>query len=270
MSAALSWYEPGTSWLHRLDPRPKLALVVLGTVALASVLSIPVLALFLIVAQGALVSAGISWPRLASIWRILLPLLLTIALVQPLLSPAGTPWLVWGPIRLTPLGVALGIALALRLAAIGFCWYTLLLTTRERDLVQALVQVGLPFTWGLVLAMALRYPSTLQGRYQLALEAQQARGLRLEGRGLLGRARAQLPVLIAMMVATLRLIDQLAMALEARGFGGPAKRTSLRTLHMRAADWLALGVVVAAAGALLTARVVLGFGAGPLDGWPRG
>jgi energy-coupling factor transport system permease protein len=77
-------------------------------------------------------------------------------------------------------------------------------------------------------------------------------------------------VLIAMMVATLRLIDQLAMALEARGFGGPAKRTSLRTLRMRAADWLALGVVVAAAGAVLAARIVLGFGAGPLDGWPWG
>ena len=116
--------------------------------------------------------------------------------------------------------------------------------------------------------MGLRYPSTLQGRYQMTLEAQQARGLRLEGRGPVGRVRAQLPVLIALMVATLRLIDQLAMALEARGFGGPARRTSLRRLRMRGADWLALGVVVVGASAVLAARTLTGFGAGPLDGWP--
>ena len=56
------------------------------------------------------------------------------------------------------------------------------------------------------------------------LQAQQSRGLRLEGKGLLGRARAQLPVLIAMLVAALRSIERLAMALEARGFKSPYLR----------------------------------------------
>src|SRR5438067_1849778 len=83
-------------------------------------------------------------------------------------------------------------------------------------LVQGLVRLGMPTSWGLVLAMALRYPGTLQALYFTVRDAQRSRGLRLEGRGLLGRVRPQLPVLIAMLVAALRSIEGLAMALEAR------------------------------------------------------
>jgi energy-coupling factor transport system permease protein len=160
------------------------------------------------------------------------------------------------------------VALALRLAAVSFCWYTLLLTTRERDLVQGLVRLGLPDAWGLVLALALRYPGTLQDVFLTVRDAQRARGLRLQGRGPLGRVRAQFPVLIAMLVTTLRSVERLAMALEARGFGGPARRSSLRPLRMRTADRMALAGVLVGGGAMLAARLLFGLGAQPLGFWP--
>jgi energy-coupling factor transport system permease protein len=268
-NAALGWYVPGASWLHRLDPRPKLVFVALGTIVVVSLVSIPALLAMLVGLHVALLSAGVPGRRVLGLWRLIAPLLLIILLVQPLLSPAGPPLVTIWIVRITPLGVALGVALALRLAATGFCWYALLLTTREPDLVQGLVRLGMPNSWGLVLALALRYPSTVRDVYFTARDAQRSRGLRLEGRGLIGRTRAQLPVLIAMLVATLRSIEHLAMALEARGFGGPARRTSLRALHMRRLDWVVLALVVAAAGAALAARLRLGFETGPLDGWPR-
>jgi len=140
------------------------------------------------------------------------------------------------------------------------------MTTPERDLVQGLVRLGLPVSWGLVLAMALRYPATLRELFFTVREAQQSRGLRLEGRGL-RRARAHLPILIAMLVAALRSIERLAMALEARGFGGPARRSSLRVLRMRPLDWLTLAITLALALTTLGARLLLGFGAHPLDPW---
>ena len=267
MNAVLSWYVPGTSWLHRLDPRPKLAFVAVGSLALVALTSIVALLVFLGLVHLALGSAGVPARRLLGLWRLLAPLLLVILLVQPLLSPAGDPALEVGPVRITAPGVALAVALALRLAALGFCWYVLLLTTRERDLVQGLVRLGLPDAWGLVLALALRYPSTLQGVYLTVREAQQARGLRLHGRGLLGSVRAQLPVLVAVMVVALRSVEQLAMALEARGFGSRPRRGSLRVLRMQAADWLALALVLLAGGGVLAARGALGLGAEPLDGW---
>ena len=48
---------------------------------------------------------------------------------------------------------------------------------------QGLVRLGLPDAWGLVLALALRYPSTLQEVFFTVRDAQRARGLRLEGAG---------------------------------------------------------------------------------------
>ena len=263
MSAALGWYAPGQSWLHRLDPRPKLAFVVLGTVVLISLVSIPAFLGFLILVHLALLSARVPLRRLGGVWRALAPLLAIVLIVQPLLSPAGTPWLHFGFVRITPLGLALGCAYALRIVSTGFCWYTLLLTTRESDLVQGLVRAGLPDSWGLVLALALRYPSTLRGVYFTARDAQQSRGLRLDHRSPVARLWAQLPVLVAMLVATLRSIDQVAMALEARGFGGPARRSALRTLHLRPLDWVALAVVTLAGGAALAARFALGAGTTP-------
>ena len=254
MSAGLGWYASGASWLHRLDPRVKIAFVILGNALLLSQLT-PVTPLIVLIAiHAALFSARVPPRRLARLWRVTLPIMLLILVVQPLLSPTGQTLVEFWIVRLTEGGLLLGLALALRVAALGFCWYLLLLTTRESDLVQALVRLGLPSAWGMVVALALRYPATLGALYASVLDAQRSRGLRLEGRGLLGRARAQLPVLIAVLVATIRSIDRIAMALDARGFGAKPRRTSLRPLHFRPSDWLALASLVAVTAAVATYR----------------
>jgi 2-polyprenyl-6-methoxyphenol hydroxylase-like FAD-dependent oxidoreductase len=59
VSLTLSWYEPGTSWLHRLDPRPKLVFVVLGSVALVTLVGIVPLLAFLLLDHLALLSAWV-------------------------------------------------------------------------------------------------------------------------------------------------------------------------------------------------------------------
>ena len=254
MNAGLGWYVPGRSWLHRLDPRVKIAFVLLGNILLLSQLT-PVLPFVVLVGiHAALLAARVPLHRLARVWRVAGPIMLLILLIQPLLSPTGsTLWSVW-ILRLTDGGLWLALAFALRVAALGFCWYLLLLTTRESDLVQALVRLGLPGAWGMVVALALRYPATLGALYASVLDAQRSRGLRLEGRGLLGRARAQLPVLIAMLVAAIRSIDRLAMALDARGFGATPRRTSLHPLRFRPTDWLALAALLIASAAVLVAQ----------------
>jgi energy-coupling factor transporter transmembrane protein EcfT len=216
VSLTRSWYSPGRSWLHRLDPRPKLVFVVLATAVLVTLTGIAPLLAFLVLDLLVLLSAGIPARRLARPWRPLAPLLATIVLLRPLLTPAGAPLLTVGFVRIIPYGLALGLALALRLAAFAFCCYTLLLTTRGPDLVQGLRRVGLPERGEVVVSLALSYPSTLYDVFLTVRDAQRARGLRLEGRGPLARVRALFPVLIAVVAATLHSVERLAMALEAR------------------------------------------------------
>ena len=77
------------------------------------------------------------------------------------------------------------------------------------------------------------------------------------------RARSYLPVLVATIIAALRLSDNLGMALAARGLGYPARRTVLHDIHFRPADWLAVVVVSFVFLGLVILRFGLGFGAEP-------
>ena len=147
MNVGLGWYQPGASWLHRLDPRPKLAFVLLANVALVSASGIAPPLAALVLVQVGLFSARIAWRRIARVWRAVAPLMLVILLLQPLLTPGGDPLVELWILRITPQGLERAASLALRLAALAFSWYVLLLTTRETHLVQALVRLGMPASW---------------------------------------------------------------------------------------------------------------------------
>jgi energy-coupling factor transport system permease protein len=97
-------------------------------------------------------------------------------------------------------------------------------------------------------------------------DAQQSRGLVLAGRGF-KRLRLLLPILIAALVTSLRMSEQLAWTLEARGFGARRRRTTLRDLRMRRLDWLLLALVVGVTLALFALTLVAELGRSPL--WPH-
>jgi energy-coupling factor transport system permease protein len=263
MSQGFDLYLPRDSWLHRLDPRAKLwAVLLAGTVALIYK-QIAVLACLLVLAQLALVSARIPSGRIRWLWGRLAPLLVMILVLQPLFVPGPGPDLFsLGPVRLTTFGLLEGLSFALRAATLAFVAATLLLTTEPTNLVRGLTKLGLPYTWGLTVGLAIRYLPTTYSLYVTINEAQQARGWIVGKGNLLERARSYLPTLVATIIAALRLSDGLALALAARGLGYPTQRTVLHDIRMRRADWLAVALATALSAGLLVLRYGLGFGAG--------
>jgi energy-coupling factor transporter transmembrane protein EcfT len=61
--------------------------------------------------------------------------------------------------------------------------------------------------------------------------------------------RKHLPLLVPIFASVLRSADQLAMALEAKGFGAQRQRSSLLQLTMSLCDWLVTVGALAAMGA---------------------
>ena len=114
----------------------------------------------------------------------------------------------------------------------------------------------MPYAVGLTVWLALRYLGTLGGLYTSIAEAQQARGLVVKGR-LWKRARSIVPTLVALIIASLRRSDALALGLAARGLGAPYRRTTLHPLRMRPADWLALVAMTLFFGVVLAGRILL-------------
>ncbi len=265
MSAMYDLYQPGHSWLHRLDARCKLLFTACGMVVLLQMGNLWVIIAALLATQAALWSARIRRERIAWAWRMLLPMLIMIPLLWVITYPGEGEalWAFWF-IRITARNLAQGLVAALRLAALTFVFFIWLFSTDQATLVRSLVALGVPYTWGLTLAMALRYLPTMASIFRMISDAQQARALNLQQGGLLRRARAYTPIIVAMLITALRTAESLSRALESRALGAAAQRTYLRRLHFRRVDLLVAVGIVAASVALLWARYALGFGADPL------
>jgi energy-coupling factor transport system permease protein len=241
------------SWLTRLDPRVKLwyALLVI-TLAMLSP-NLGVLAGLLIASQVVLIAGRVPLAEVGRAWRLLGVLLAFILILQPVIAPGEGPalWTV-GPVRITAFGLLTGARYALRMAAAAFAVMVLVTTTATPNLVRGLEKLGLPHNIGLTVGLALRYLGTVGALWESVGEAQQARGLDLAQRGMIKRIRAAVPTLVAVIIATLRLSDTLALGLAARGFGYPGTRTHWRDLQMTRFDWLALATISAISGLIAT------------------
>ncbi|MGD2205891.1 MAG: energy-coupling factor transporter transmembrane component T [Anaerolineae bacterium] len=263
MSQKFDLYVAGASWLHRLDPRAKLCAVVLAGAVGLMFKHLVVLAGLLMLTQLILRSARIPTARIGWLWARLAPLLTIILILQPIFAPGPGPDLLrLGPVRLTSAGLLEGVSFALRAAALTFVAAILLLTTDPTRLVQGLVKLGLPYPWGLTVDLAIRYLPTTYSLFLTVHEAQQARGWIVNRGNLFQRARSYVPILVATIIAALRLSDNLGLALAARGLGYPVHRTAWREIHFSRADWLAVALAAAAFGGMIALRYGVGFGAG--------
>ncbi len=262
MSFTFDLYVDRPSWLHRLDPRTKLAFVVLSSVLLLSFGQPLVSAAFLLGIHGVLWSGKVPASRLRWAWQRMWPITFLILLLWPIFYPQGDEvlWQVWR-VRITTQGLLQGLGTALRINALAFAFLVLLFSTDQARLVRGLVKLGLPYEWGLTLAIALRYVPTLYGIYTAVSEAQQARGWVIGEGSFVQRIKSYLPILVAVIVRALRLADNLSLALAARGFQSGAKRSYLKELKLGLADRVCLTLLALSLIAFLIFRFRYGLGA---------
>jgi energy-coupling factor transport system permease protein len=266
MSLPPSLYVPGDSWLHRLDPRVKLGFALLTTVALMSLGSLLVFVFFLALCHGVLLSARVPAARFVWAWRLMLPITVLIPVLWPLFSTASGPALLrLGLLSVTWPDVWQGLAMAARMDAMAFAFFVWLFTTDQTEMVLGFVKLGMPYEWGLTVAIALRYVPTLHTAFERVMDAQRARGLVISGTNPVQAARAYIPGLVPMLILALRTAENLSRALEARAFGAPGRhRTSRRQLNFGWVDSLVLALIAALLCGVIAARILWGLGRGPL------
>lgn len=248
-------YVPANGWLHRLDPRVKIALVLCGAASFVVFDSVVALLALLAGVHAILLTSRVPMRQIAWVWRQLQRVLLIILVVFPLFSRLPGPALFeLGPLTVTWAGVLAGVATATRVVGMSLLFFIILFTTRQNDLVRGLVRLGLPFEWGLTLAIALRYIPSFTHAVGQIQDAQAARGWQVERGDLSGRLRGSIPVLVALIIGVLRTGDTLGMALAVRGVGSGQPRTIWRDVHFESRDWLVLALVLVVFAGLLAAR----------------
>ena len=258
-------YVPADGWLHRADPRVKFALS-LALLVLCLVWRTPAIILAALVAEHAmLVSDRVPWERIAWVWKALAAIMVLIVVLWPIFDPSGTHeiWR-WGWLRITRENLVMAAVMGLRIPALGFACFLTLFTTSQARLIRGLTALGMPYRAGLTLATSLRYIPVFFRIFQSVVDAQRARGLDLEGRSFLSRARAYLPVIVAVLIRAFRMSQSVGWAMASRGLGmrlsGGVRRTSRVEIRMRGADWAMLAAIVLVTAALIavTALGMLG------------
>lgn len=244
MSAATGYFLPGESWLHRRNPLTKL--LGLGFVLIAAFLLPPIALVPLTVALAILGWAtGLLVPMLRAL-RIPAVLLASIVVINALLFPgASERWVEFGPFALTREGVTFGLVSAGRLLAVFVASVLFLFTTLADDLLEALVRRGVSHRFAFVVLSAVQLIPRLQARAHAILEAQQARGLQVDG-SIVRRVRALVPLIGPVVLGSLVDVRERTFALEARGFGARRDRTAYRVVADPPVDrWVRLALLLA-------------------------
>jgi energy-coupling factor transport system permease protein len=258
---SIGQFYPVASPLHALDPRAKIvatAVLVVGLFLVDSLTGLLVLA-----AAFVLLAAASRVPPVAFL-RLLRPVAFIVALTalfQVFLTREGSMLFEWGFIEIHSGGLRMGLFLALRILLLVSAAGLLTATTAPvaladgiEDLLSPLKKLRFPaHEVAMMMTIALRFIPTLHEEAQKIAQAQAARGADFSEGGLLKRVRAMLPVLVPLTIGAFRRADELAEAMESRGYRGGEGRTRYRELRCRARDALAL----AAAALVLVGGILL-------------
>ncbi len=144
-----------------------------------------------------------------------------------------------------------GVIAGLRLLTMGIVFFLFFHTTAPEALSNALVKAGVPYPFAFVLTASMQFIPVLVRRAANIRDAQQARGIPLDS-GI--RIIRHLPALAGpLLIQAFKLADELAEAMEARGFGAPGRRFRHEP-RFRWMDWSLVTVSVVGLGIFFGVR----------------
>lgn len=252
-------YIPGDSLIHRLDPRAKLlaSFYFIGIIFLAN--NWQTYAMLFVFTMVAVALSKISIKFFIRGLRPLLWLILFTVALQILFTRGGEVIWEWGIISITQFGLVNGAFIFCRFVLIIFMSTLLTLTTPPLDLSDAIEYILRPLKVvrfpvheiSLMLSIALRFVPTLMDETEKIMNAQRARGVDFGEGNLIQKMKAVVPLLIPLFVSSFNRAEDLATAMEARGYQGGEGRSKYRIL-----EWHGRDTVVVLVYACLTVALV--------------
>ncbi len=248
--------RPGPTAVHRLNPLTKATLATVTAVAAVVLggLALPAALMVIAVLLPAL-AAGVL-PRLLKLAAVLaLPIALSAFLVNLFFFPGAQQVLFRiGPITATAEGLALALEILARIVAISGAVTLFYLTTRPSDLVVDLERRGVSPRVAFVANASVQAVPAMVERAEQITVAQRARGLDTEGSAR-RRIRGIVPIVAPVVLGSIADVEERTMALEARGFTRPGRRTLLWAPSEAGWERPARWFLVVALLALIAARI---------------
>ncbi|MGH7840227.1 MAG: energy-coupling factor transporter transmembrane component T family protein, partial [Candidatus Binataceae bacterium] len=150
-----------------------------------------------------------------------------------------------GFLHLSLPSILFGFGKGLKLAELLAGSILFLSTTTIEEFSTSLMTLRVPYRIAFAMSLAFRLVPLFMDSAITVVQAQGLRGYDFDRGNVLERMRRYVPALIPVFMGALRRVNNLAMALEARGFGMGARPTSLDQYQVGPRDRVAFALLLA-------------------------
>lgn len=258
---ALGRYLPLNSPIHHLDPRTK----IIGLILMIIAIFIPAGWYgYLFIGTAVLLLTLLAKLKLSFLWRSMKPMLfmlLFLLVINLFIMREGDLWFSIGPLPIYSEAVFQTLYIVVRLMFMIILTTVLTATTKPleltlgiEDLLTPLKVVHVPaHEIAMMISIALRFIPTLIEETQRIMKAQASRGVDMEEGSIKEKVMAILSLIVPLFVSAFQHADDLANAMEARGYVPDQMRTRYKQLVMQGKDYFTIAI----AAAILIALMVL-------------
>ena len=249
----LGQYRPLDSFLHRLDARAKLLPVL---VVMVVGLLTGSLWFYLALMASLVIGLAVSGVSAKLLLRSFQPIILLVAVTfiyHIIFSDRQSKALfdLWG-FAITEGGVDKAVFFSMRLLLFVAIAFLITLTSSPSDLAEAITKLLRPLEklrvpvsdLGLIMFIAIRFIPILYEEFSTIRSAQVIRGVDFSG-SWLNRLKKAGAILIPVLVGAIGRADELALAMEARGYRSGKPRTFYSRSRLDLSAWLFMGLTVA-------------------------
>jgi energy-coupling factor transport system permease protein len=245
-------YVPADSTIHRMDPRSKLIIIFLFVCIIFLANNWLTYVLIGIYTFFMLGLSKISFRFLYAGLKPVIWLVIFTLVLQVLFTKEGSLLFEIGPLEIYEEGLKQGIFISVRFFLLIIMTSLLTLTTTPIEitdgietLLNPLKKIHFPVhEMALMMSIALRFIPTLMQETDKIMKAQMARGVEFSSGPIKERVKAVIPLLIPLFVSAFKRAEELAIAMEARGYRGGIGRTKYRQLDWKLVDTLQIFLLV--------------------------
>ena len=262
-------YFAANSFVHKLDPRAKLLLLI-AIIVLIFALSnaVSIVAVFILIG---VIASRVPIKMYLKNLKAILPILIFTLLINLFYTvdgeatPAWTQELFFG-LTITDLSLYHALYMASRILLMIVVSAELTYTTTPNDLTDAIESLLSPLkfiglknivhTLSMMMTIALRFIPTLIEETQKIMNAQKARGADLENGKLIERIKALIPILIPLLISAIRRAYDLAEAMLCRCYNGGEGKKRMKQLKFSVRDFFAFVLLLLTTGGAVTVNIL--------------
>ena len=261
------YFETGSP-IHKADPRVKMVLLILTVVFIFVSQNIYSLLLSLVFVLAVALVSKIPLKMYFKNLKAILPIIILTTVINMFYGSEESAVLVsFWKLSVTYDGLYRAFFMALRIVLLIVISSSLTYTTTPNDLTDAIESLLSPLkfiglksavhTLAMMMTIALRFIPTLIEEAEKIMNAQKARGADLESGGLIERVKALIPILIPLLISSVRRAYELAEAMECRCYNGGEGKTRMKQMRLKVLDLVSCVISVLMCAAVIALNILL-------------